>query len=60
MGVAVLMVTVRVVLKGVYATLAKISIFQPNDLKFGMSNNVPRYPNPAKFDFDYMSGGVST
>ena len=54
------MVTVRVVLKGVYSTPCQIFSVQPNDLKFGMNDNVSGYPNPAKFGFDWTSGGAST
>ena len=59
-GVAVLMVTVQVVLKGVYSTPCQTFSFDLNDFKFGVIDYVPGYPNPTKFGLDRSSGGAPT
>ena len=59
-GVAVLMVTVQVVLKGVYSTSRQTNSFYLNDFKFGMNDYVPGFTNPATFGLDRSSGGAPT
>ena len=59
-GVAVLMVTVQVALKGVYSTPSKTNSFDLNDFKFGLIDKVPGYTNPTKFGLDWSSGGAPT
>ena len=59
-GVAVLMVTVQVVLKGVYSTPRQTNSFHLNDFKFGVNDYVPGFTNPTKFGLDRSSGGAPT
>jgi hypothetical protein len=54
-----LMALVQVVLTWSTSTFCQTSIYKPIGFKFGMSDYVPEYTNPAKFGFDRISGGGS-
>ena len=54
------MVTVQVVLKGVYSTPRQTNSFYLNDFKNGVNDNVPGFTNPAKFGLDRINGGAPT
>jgi len=53
-----LMATAVVVLKHETSTTYQSHIYQAIDLKFGKSDYVTRFSNPAKFSEDRFSGGI--